>query len=483
MRRLRSACVGVVVCLTVTLSAAVTSGATSERTGPTTAGGAVPVATVKLPAAIDSPSFYEAQAACDPVARPGTVALANLLQATYGPSTVYITRACSASTSEHFDGRALDWMHSVREPTQRAQAESFLEWLLAPGLDGTPQEMARRLGVMYVIWNNRMIRMYDPGRGWTNYRGCQDPSRSAPSLDTACHRNHVHLSLSWDGAAGLTSWWTGRTVSQPYCRAATSKGRAGPGSPQMVSGPSGLRVSAIPPAVVLDTPAGKGAGLSKSCRVLAGRTLYPQVRVSGFVPKTAKAVAVRVSASSNAPAVLNVRSSRTARAAQLAIGPGVTSALVLVPVASNGTIAISTTRGAANVGVSVVGYLGSALPKRATTPVAVKPTTPTTGTSPAPGVTRPSQARSITATAGGTTVTTAWKEPTSAGGDEGLTYRVEALASSLKGAKVLGTCMAGTAESSCAITGLATGRTYWMSVSVGNSAGRTWSPRKAVRLP
>jgi hypothetical protein len=37
--------------------------------------------------------------------------------------------------------------------------------------------------------------------------------RSA-AYDTTCHRDHMHFSLSWEGAMGRTSFWT-RTVAAP----------------------------------------------------------------------------------------------------------------------------------------------------------------------------------------------------------------------------------------------------------------------------
>ncbi len=188
----------------------------------------VPKPKVVLPATLDRAAFYEPQTICDPTPRPGVLALRDTLVATYGPATTYISRACTSSTSEHFDGRALDWMRNSRVPAQKAQADAFVAWLLAPAADGTPHAMARRLGIQYVIWNSRMIRMYDPGRGWTNYRNCLAKKNSGKNLDTSCHRNHVHLSLSWDGAAGQTSFWTGVAQTLGSCsegRASASPGR------------------------------------------------------------------------------------------------------------------------------------------------------------------------------------------------------------------------------------------------------------------
>ncbi|HSO03244.1 MAG TPA: hypothetical protein VLQ92_02095, partial [Candidatus Limnocylindrales bacterium] len=97
----------------------------------------LPTAAVALPAELDIAAFYEKQTVCDPTPRPGAAALRDLLLATYGPATIYIPRTCTSSTSEHFDGRAVDWMRSVRVPAEKEMADAFVAWLLAPGPDGT----------------------------------------------------------------------------------------------------------------------------------------------------------------------------------------------------------------------------------------------------------------------------------------------------------------------------------------------------------
>jgi peptidoglycan hydrolase-like protein with peptidoglycan-binding domain len=56
--------------------------------------------------------------------------------------------------------------------------------------------MASRLGVMYVIYNRKIWSAYSPG--WRDYTGA-DP-----------HTSHIHISMSWNGARGHTSFWTGR---------------------------------------------------------------------------------------------------------------------------------------------------------------------------------------------------------------------------------------------------------------------------------
>lgn len=429
----------------------------------------VPTPSVDLPAQLDRAAFYEPQTVCNPVAQPGALALRDLLVDTYGRATVYIPRACTSSTSEHFDGRAVDWMHSVRVPAEKREAEAFVNWLLAPAADGTPQEMARRLGVMYIIWNNRMIRMYDVGRGWTNYRSCQSSANSGTGMDTTCHRNHVHLSLSWDGAAGITSWWTGRAMTQPYCSARTTSAKPGSGSASVVTDLAGVgglvRVTAT---TILDTAAGSGGGLSSSCRLQAGRSVFPKAAVANVVPAGADWAAVSVTSTSNAPASLVAWSSGATKPKGLASTPiGTTTRTVLVPIASDGTIGLATTQGAANLRAQVVGYIAGE---------------PSLGAPKPAALTIPSKPRSVTATSKKRSVTTKWKAPTSNGGSAIVGYRVEALVSAKKGAKVAGVCTTNAKGRSCTIKRLTKGKKYWMSVSVRNGVGSTWAARKAVKV-
>lgn len=144
---------------------------------------------------------YQGQRRCMPGSRPGTRAVKRLLHTTYDPSIrIGLSRHCGGDTSEHYDGRALDWMTNWRNPRQAAQADAFVGWLTGKerGIRGAN---ARRLGVMYIIWRGRMWRAYDPG--WRDYNGC---SRGGGN-PTACHRDHVHISLTWRGAYKKTSWY------------------------------------------------------------------------------------------------------------------------------------------------------------------------------------------------------------------------------------------------------------------------------------
>ncbi len=167
-----------------------------------TAAPPVPKAPVPLPSAIEDLTAYVPQTSCDPVDRAGTVALAHLLTSTYPDTTAASRYACGTdgSVSEHYDGRAVDWMISARTTNQLAEVNAFLSWLLATDPAGHPYAMARRLGVMYVIYNSRIWGAYRAGDGWRPY-SC--------SGVTGCHQDHVHISLGWNGATGRTSFYTG----------------------------------------------------------------------------------------------------------------------------------------------------------------------------------------------------------------------------------------------------------------------------------
>ena len=131
-------------------------------------------APVALPPEQDVAPEYEGQAQCDPAPKPGTQRLADLIKATYGgDQTVWIPRDCSVGgQSEHKEGRALDWMTNIRDAQGRANAETFLNWLLGPDQFGVEYGNAMRLGVMYIGWNDRIWRGYDINRGWTELKGC-----------------------------------------------------------------------------------------------------------------------------------------------------------------------------------------------------------------------------------------------------------------------------------------------------------------------
>jgi hypothetical protein len=187
------------VVLLAQLAAVVTAAALTLTVAPLAAVAAPP--TPVFGSAIDDYAAYDAQDTCDTDAKPGTLALRDMLNGAYGNHTAYIGRACSeGGTSEHKEGRALDYMLNVNNASQRADAEDILGWLLATDQHGNQHANARRLGIMYLIWNHRIWSSSRASEGWRSYSG------SNP------HTDHIHFSLSWAGARKRTSWWSGSII-------------------------------------------------------------------------------------------------------------------------------------------------------------------------------------------------------------------------------------------------------------------------------
>ena len=158
---------------------------------------------------IEAYADYAGQRRCRPKPKPGVVAFSELLQATYPDSTWFgISRGCKVGgRSEHKEGRALDWSRDASDSAQRATVTELLTWLFATDAHGNEHAMARRLGIMYIVWNRRIWSTWNGG--WEIYcvqkrMKCKDPgSRSALHP----HTDHVHFSFGWKGARMQTSFW------------------------------------------------------------------------------------------------------------------------------------------------------------------------------------------------------------------------------------------------------------------------------------
>ena len=210
------------------LALATTAGLALAVTGLTQAGMAAalpaaptvvktPAVPTSLPAGIETMSPYVPQTSCEWTDKPGSIALGDLLKATYPGTSYGISRPCTGTMdSEHYDGRAVDWMNSIRKPAQAAQATAVLKWLFATDAAGNTYANVRRLGVMYVIWNGQIWGSYN--EAWKPYLTCA--AHPETSWDTTCHRDHMHVSLSWAGAEKRTSFWTGAVAANDYgpCR-------------------------------------------------------------------------------------------------------------------------------------------------------------------------------------------------------------------------------------------------------------------------
>jgi hypothetical protein len=159
-------------------------------------------------AAVEDYAEYQPQERCSPHAKPGTMALARWLMRRgggYGP----IGRKCrDGGVSEHKEGRAFDWMLDARSSKDRAIAQTFLEDAFATDRYGNEHAMARRMGIMYIIWNDHMYSAWDYFDR-EPYKSSSCKTRRKCSV-TLRHRNHMHISLSRRGGRGETSWYEGR---------------------------------------------------------------------------------------------------------------------------------------------------------------------------------------------------------------------------------------------------------------------------------
>jgi hypothetical protein len=152
---------------------------------------------------------YQPQTTCRHTPKPGILLLADWLVARgggYGP----ISRSCAgSSTSEHKESRAFDWLLDASSDTDQALAAALLDEIFAPDDTGAPHALARRMGIMYIIWDDTMYASYD---GFVAKRylssSCRKRRTCSPTLR---HRDHMHISLTRQGAKGQTSWY----VAQP----------------------------------------------------------------------------------------------------------------------------------------------------------------------------------------------------------------------------------------------------------------------------
>lgn len=202
MRRLLLTAVSAVLCLGMFVSA---DGAEVRPVPfPTSPKGLQPP--VPLPDALDATPGYVPQISCQPSTPPGVTKLRALVLNTYGEGGAGNTaRKCNEGTSEHADGRAWDWMVNVNDASEKRAAGDFLAWLTA-----NHGENAKRLGIMYVIHNKLIWAVYREADGWRTSSG---------------HTDHIHISFSWNGARGNTSFWTGALQPMDYgpCRVFTGQ--------------------------------------------------------------------------------------------------------------------------------------------------------------------------------------------------------------------------------------------------------------------
>ena len=150
---------------------------------------------------------YRPQTTCSPKPKPGTVKLANYLMKRYrGSGSLGISRSCASSgVSEHKEGRAFDWALDANSRRDRRYAANFIHRLRNADRQGHKAALARRMGIMYVIWNDRIYSAtYQYRKQRYKNAGCRRIKGCSASLR---HRNHMHISLSRVAARGKTSWY------------------------------------------------------------------------------------------------------------------------------------------------------------------------------------------------------------------------------------------------------------------------------------
>ena len=173
----------------------------------TVVGAPAPPASARYETPVEDYASYDPQTTCRRTALPGTAELAAWINRRFAGGTARASiRACgSGGTSEHKDGRAIDWTMNAGSRADRLTVRELMTVLRRADAEGNEDMPARRMGVMYVIWDDHMYsawRQFEPSDYLSG--GCKSLATCSKTLR---HRDHVHISLSRAGARGLTSWY------------------------------------------------------------------------------------------------------------------------------------------------------------------------------------------------------------------------------------------------------------------------------------
>jgi hypothetical protein len=161
-------------------------------------------------AEIEGYAPYQGATKCSPKAKVGTKVLGRWIVRTQGGAFGGISRRCSRdSVSEHEEGRAFDWTLDAARRQDRRTAARFLALVRATDKAGHTDARARRMGLMYIIWDDHVYKSYDDEFARQGYRS-SSCRRKGPCSKTLRHRDHMHISLSRAGARGRTSWYENR---------------------------------------------------------------------------------------------------------------------------------------------------------------------------------------------------------------------------------------------------------------------------------
>lgn len=258
---------------------------------------ALAVTTAPAPVArampIEGYPSYQPQSKCSPRAKQGTVLLAeHLLKRYAGTRSFGISRACTASgVSEHKEGRAFDWGLDATSRRDRGYAAHFLSRLRATDRRGNANALARRMGIMYVIWNDRIWSASDGYRRRDYLHGaCRKLTACSTTLR---HRDHMHLSLTRAAARAETSWYL-RRLRPPQTARPKKKAPAAKSTKRPTRKSPAKKSPARRPARAEDPPRAEEPRVPRRAPLRADgvlnlrRTPYTRVRVpaGGEVVKT-----------------------------------------------------------------------------------------------------------------------------------------------------------------------------------------------------
>jgi hypothetical protein len=156
-------------------------------------------------------STYDGARKCTPKARPGMLALQRWLEAN-SRGVFWGSYRCEkwgeGQASLHAENRAIDWHLDVSDSADKRAAEKLIRLLLAPDAAGSPQALARRMGVEELIWD---CGYWGAGMTqFTDYRPCYGKRGKLKRKvnPTIAHRDHVHIGMTKRGAAARTSFWS-----------------------------------------------------------------------------------------------------------------------------------------------------------------------------------------------------------------------------------------------------------------------------------
>ena len=164
----------------------------------------------RLAALEPDPIAYDGARRCDPKVKPGVVRFTRWLQRN-ARGAFWGSYRCEKwgkhEASLHAENRAVDWHLSASAAGDRRAARALIRLLLAPDRAGTPQALARRMGVEEIIWDcsywaagMTQFKRYAPCFG-------KDGTPRRRVNTTVAHRDHIHFGLSKAGAAARTTFW------------------------------------------------------------------------------------------------------------------------------------------------------------------------------------------------------------------------------------------------------------------------------------